>query len=239
VGATVPRDQLWSVQTPQGFPYQPILEAHRKAVREGVDTLTDDAAAAEYAGIGVRVVMGEARNIKLTTAEDLAKAQSASQRNDIRTGQGIDFHVFETGKQVILGGVAIPHSHKLKGHSDADVVLHAITDALLGSIGEGDIGTFFPPSDMQWKNADSKIFVEKAIELLRARNGIVANIDVTILAEEPKITPHIKAMKTCISSLCKITADRVAVKATTTEKMGSIGRKEGIAAFALATIRLP
>ncbi len=245
VGATVKRDQLWSVQTPQGFPYQAIRAAHKSAHDSGIDTLTDDAAVAEANGLNVRVVLGEAKNVKLTTSEDIRSAQQAQSREalslrpDIRTGQGIDFHVFVKGDAVILGGVRIAHTHKLKGHSDADVVLHAVTDALLGAIGESDIGVYFPPSDAQWKNADSRIFVAKAMELLRARDGIVSQIDVTILAEAPKVSPHVPEMKSVIASLCNIALDRVAIKATTTEKMGAIGRKEGIAAFAIATVRLP
>jgi 2-C-methyl-D-erythritol 4-phosphate cytidylyltransferase / 2-C-methyl-D-erythritol 2,4-cyclodiphosphate synthase len=245
VGGTVKRDQLWSVQTPQGFPFAPIRAAHKSARDNSIDTLTDDAAVAEAHGLDVRIVIGEIANVKLTTSEDIRMAQQAKARDgyvyrpDVRTGQGIDFHVFEKGRFVTLGGVKIAHTHGLKGHSDADVVLHAVTDALLGSIGEADIGAHFPPSDATWKDADSKIFVAKAMELLRARDGIVSQIDVTVLAEAPKINPHVAAMKAILAELCGVTLDRVAIKATTTEQMGAIGRKEGIAAFAIATVRLP
>jgi 2-C-methyl-D-erythritol 4-phosphate cytidylyltransferase / 2-C-methyl-D-erythritol 2,4-cyclodiphosphate synthase len=245
VGATVKRDQLWSVQTPQGFPFTAIRAAHKAARDQGIDTLTDDAAVAEAHGLDVRVVIGEVANIKLTTNEDIRIAQHARAREsyalrpDVRTGQGIDFHVFQKGNFVTLGGTKIPHSHGLKGHSDADVVLHAVTDAILGSIGESDIGAHFPPSDAKWKNADSRIFVAKAMELLRARDGVISQIDVTVLAEAPKVNPHVAAMKDVLAALCGVTLDRIAIKATTTEKMGAIGRKEGIAAFALATVRLP
>ena len=156
-----------------------------------------------------------------------------------RSGNGIDFHVFEPGNSVWLCGVEIPHTHKLKGHSDADVALHALTDAILGAIGEGDIGTHFPPSDPQWKNAPSKIFVAKARELLEARGGGIANIDITILAEAPKISPYVPAMRALLSDMLSLSHDRIAIKATTTEKMGAIGRKEGMAAMATVTARLP
>jgi 2-C-methyl-D-erythritol 4-phosphate cytidylyltransferase / 2-C-methyl-D-erythritol 2,4-cyclodiphosphate synthase len=245
VDGTVKRDQLWSVQTPQGFPFDLIKAAHEHARLESIDTMTDDAAVAEHANLKVRIVMGEAKNRKMTTSQDIENARidlggrQLRDRPDVRTGQGIDFHVFEKGNAVILGGVSIPHSKKLKGHSDADCILHALTDALLGALGEGDIGTHFPPSDAHWKNAASRIFVEHAMSLLSARDGIVGNVDITVLAEEPKINPHLAPMKQVIAGLCGIALDRVAIKATTTEKMGAIGRKEGIAAYALVTVRLP
>jgi 2-C-methyl-D-erythritol 4-phosphate cytidylyltransferase / 2-C-methyl-D-erythritol 2,4-cyclodiphosphate synthase len=242
---TVDRSAMWFVQTPQGFSFPKILEAHRKAAREEQNGLTDDAAVAEFAGMEVRIVSGEQRNKKLTTKADVEAANAELNmrlfvdRPDVRVGQGIDFHVFEKGKFVTLCGVEVLHSHKLKGHSDADVAMHALTDAILGAIGEGDIGTHFPPSDMQWKNAASSIFLGKAMSLLMARGGVVANVDITILAEAPKISPHITAMKAALAPLLQISVDRIAVKATTTEKMGSIGRKEGMAAYATATVRLP
>jgi 2-C-methyl-D-erythritol 4-phosphate cytidylyltransferase / 2-C-methyl-D-erythritol 2,4-cyclodiphosphate synthase len=242
---TVDRSAMWFVQTPQGFSYSKVLEAHRKAVREEQHGLTDDAAVAEFAGIEVRIVAGEPRNKKLTTKADVEAAnaelnmQLFVDRPDVRMGQGIDFHVFEKGKFVTLCGVEITHTHKLKGHSDADVAMHALTDAILGAIGEGDIGTHFPPSDMQWKNTASSIFLKKAMSLLEARGGVLSNVDITMLAEAPKISPHIAAMKALLAPLLQISVDRIAIKATTTEKMGSIGRKEGMAAFATATVRLP
>ncbi len=242
---TVDRSALWFAQTPQGFNFQKILAAHQKAASENQTGLTDDAAVAEYAGIEVHMIAGEVQNKKLTTGVDVEIANAEllqrmfASRPDIRTGQGIDFHVFESGNAVTLCGVAIPHTHKLKGHSDADVALHALTDAILGAIGEGDIGTHFPPSDMQWKNVASSIFVEKAVALLTIRGGVIANVDITILAEAPKVSPHIQAMKAILSPLLHISQDRIAIKATTTETLGAIGRKEGMAAFAIATLRLP
>jgi 2-C-methyl-D-erythritol 4-phosphate cytidylyltransferase / 2-C-methyl-D-erythritol 2,4-cyclodiphosphate synthase len=242
---TVDRSAMWFVQTPQGFTFEKILAAHRQAVRDDQHGLTDDAAVAEYAGMQVKIIAGEQQNKKLTTSADVEVANREliqrifAERPDIRTGQGIDFHVFEKGKAITLCGVAIPHTHKLKGHSDADVALHALTDAILGAIGEGDIGTHFPPSDMKWKNAASSIFIEKAMALLAARGGAIANVDITMLAEAPKISLHIPAMKAVLSPLLHISGDRIAIKATTTEKMGAIGRKEGMAAFATVTVRLP
>lgn len=245
ISKTVDRSSLWFVQTPQGFNYSKILAAHRDAAKLGHEGLTDDAAVAEMAGLPVRVVAGDVSNRKLTTTQDIAVAhrelssRMLLDRPDIRSAQGIDFHVFEKGSSITLCGTKIPHTHKLKGHSDADVAMHALTDAILGTIGEGDIGTHFPPSDKQWKNADSSIFLVKAMELLKARDGIIANADITILAEAPKVAPHVTAMKQVLLPLLGITPDRLAIKATTTEKMGSIGRKEGIAAFATVTVRLP
>jgi 2-C-methyl-D-erythritol 4-phosphate cytidylyltransferase / 2-C-methyl-D-erythritol 2,4-cyclodiphosphate synthase len=242
---TVDRQSLWSVQTPQGFQLTAILDAHNKAHEQKLEGLTDDAAVAEKFGMKIRVIAGDVENRKLTTADDIVSANHVlngrliSNRSDVRVGQGIDFHEFEKGNGVILCGVKIPHDKKLKGHSDADAAMHALTDAILGAIGEGDIGTFFPPSEPRWKGAHSAIFLQKALELLVGRNGIIANVDITILAEAPRIVPHIAAMKAVLSPLLHVAADRIAIKATTTEKLGAIGRSEGLAAFATATVRLP
>ena len=242
---TVDRAALWFVQTPQGFIYDRILKAHHNALAAGQTSFTDDAAVAEYAGMKVQIIAGEQKNRKLTTQHDITEADRENRnrlfesRPDIRTGHGVDFHVFEKGDGVTLCGVKIPHSHKLKGHSDADVALHAVTDAILGSIGERDIGQHFPPTDKKWKAAASAIFVNKAMELLQARGGIVAHIDITILAEAPRIGPHIDAMKLNLQNLLGIGSDRIGIKATTTEGMGAIGRKEGMSAHAIATVRLP
>lgn len=241
---TIDRSNIWLAQTPQGFTFSKILEAHRKAAREQTAGLTDDASVAEQAGIVVRMIMGHTDNVKLTTAKDIEQAnhklsQSSQSFYETRMGQGIDFHVFAAGKSLWLCGVEIPHTHKLKGHSDADVALHALTDAILGAIGEGDIGTHFPPTDQQWKNAASRIFVEKALSLLGQRGGRLVNVDITIMAEAPKVSPHLSDMKASLSTLLKITPDRIAIKATTTEKMGALGRKEGMAAMAIASVRMP
>ena len=242
---TVDRASLWFVQTPQGFQYAKILGAHRKALADGRTTFTDDAAVAEYAGMRVQIVAGEQKNRKLTTSHDILEAGREHSTHrfadlpDVRMGQGIDFHVFEKGNAVTLCGVKIPHTHKLKGHSDADVALHALTDAILGSIGEADIGQHFPPTDKQWKGAPSSIFVAKAMELLGARGGVLSNVDITILAEAPRVGPHLAAMKNALSAMLGIAVDRIGIKATTTEKMGAIGRREGMSASAIATVRLP
>jgi 2-C-methyl-D-erythritol 4-phosphate cytidylyltransferase/2-C-methyl-D-erythritol 2,4-cyclodiphosphate synthase len=242
---TVDRQSLWSVQTPQGFDFTAILSAHEKAYDQDLGGLTDDATVAEKFGIKVRVIAGRAENRKLTTVEDIREAdqflmaKANSERSDVRVGQGIDFHEFEAGDGVVLCGVKIPHDKKLKGHSDADAAMHALTDAILGALGEGDIGTFFPPGDAPWKGVSSTIFLRKAIDLLNDRNGIIANVDITILAEAPHVGPHLAAMKALLSPLLHISPDRIAIKATTTEKLGAIGRREGLAAFATATVRLP
>ena len=242
---TVDRSSMWFVQTPQGFTYQKILAAHRKATTQARSGFTDDAAVAEFDGMPVKIIAGDPGNRKLTTSLDVLSADREvsarlfAERPDVRSGQGIDFHQFDKGEFVTLLGVKIPHSRTLKGHSDADVAMHALTDAVLGAMGESDIGTHFPPSDARWKGAASSIFLAKAIALLKERNGIVANVDVTILAEEPRIGPHVHAMKAALAPLLEISVDRIAVKATTTETMGAIGRKEGMAAIATATIRLP
>jgi 2-C-methyl-D-erythritol 4-phosphate cytidylyltransferase/2-C-methyl-D-erythritol 2,4-cyclodiphosphate synthase len=245
VERTVDRAGLWLVQTPQGFRYEPIRMAHRKAAGVGLQQFTDDAAVAEYAGLSVQIIAGEKSNNKLTTQEDIDNANShhaapnIEANRDVRTGTGIDFHVFEKGNEIVLCGVRIPHSHRLKGHSDADVALHALTDALLGSIGEADIGQHFPPDDARWKGADSTIFLDHARALLQRRGGSIANVDLTILAETPRIAPYVPDMKAYLAAVLQVAPDRVSIKATTTEGMGAIGRREGICAQAVATVRLP
>lgn len=245
VSRTVDRAGIWTAQTPQGFAYGPILAAHRRAVAETAANLTDDASVAEHAGIAISMIPGRHENKKLTTAEDIEMAdrdmtgRTLNSLPDIRMGQGIDVHPFAPGDAVTLCGVAIPHSMTLQGHSDADAAMHALTDAILGTIGEGDIGTHFPPSEPKWKGAPSRIFLERAVELLEQRGGLIANVDITILAEAPKIAPHVKAMKEFLGPLLRLGPDRIAIKATTMEKLGAIGRKEGIMAFATATVRLP
>ncbi|MFN4143706.1 bifunctional 2-C-methyl-D-erythritol 4-phosphate cytidylyltransferase/2-C-methyl-D-erythritol 2,4-cyclodiphosphate synthase [Aestuariivirga sp.] len=245
VGRTIDRASIWAAQTPQGFAYGPILAAYRKAEHERTEGLTDDASVAEHAGIAISIIPGQIDNRKLTTAEDVEiadremMARQLQTLPDIRVGQGIDIHPFEAGDAVTLCGIAIPHSQRLKGHSDADVAMHALTDAILGTIGEGDIGTHFPPSEPQWKGAPSRIFLARAVELLEAKRGIIANADITILAEAPKIAPHVAAMKAFLAPLLHIDPSRIAIKATTMEKLGAIGRREGIMAHATVTVRLP
>lgn len=242
VRATVPRQDLWQAQTPQGFHFDAILEAHRRAEDAQRQDFTDDASIAEWAGLTVALVESPARNIKLTTADDIAFADRemrALRMFEPRFASGFDVHRFAAGDHVWLGGVKIPHTHRLEGHSDADVVLHALTDALLGTIGDGDIGQHFPPSDPKWKGAASSLFLEDAMRRVSARGGRIVNADVTILAEAPKIGPHRPAMQATIAKILGLSSDRVGIKATTTEGLGFTGRREGIAAMASATVLLP
>jgi 2-C-methyl-D-erythritol 4-phosphate cytidylyltransferase/2-C-methyl-D-erythritol 2,4-cyclodiphosphate synthase len=237
-GGTVDRAGLWQVQTPQGFRFERILAAHRAAAD---DAATDDAGLAERAGIPITLVEGSMSNLKVTRPGDLAVAETflAAGLADVRTGSGFDVHRFAPGDHVMICGVKVPHSHALEGHSDADVGLHALTDAILGCIGLGDIGSHFPPGDPRWRGADSALFLEHSVEAVRARGGMVAHLDVTIICERPKIGPHRPAMVARIAEIAGIRPDRVSVKATTTEGLGFTGRREGIAAQAVATVRLP
>ena len=242
IDGTLARERLWRAQTPQGFPFAAILAAHRAAAAAGRGDFTDDAAVAEWQGLRVSLVEGSERNRKLTTAEDIDMAErelAATALPDVRTGTGFDVHRFADGDHVWLGGVRIPHSHRLDGHSDADVALHALTDALLGAIGDGDIGQHFPPSDSRWKGAASRIFLEDAARRVRARGGRIGNVDLTILCEAPRIGPHREAMRQAIAGMLGIDVARVGVKATTTEGLGFTGRREGIAAMAAATVVVP
>lgn len=238
--STPQRDALRAVQTPQSFQYELILRAHRTAA-SATSEMTDDAAVAEYAGHAVHVFEGDAQNIKLTTPQDFEKAEARlmAQLTDIRTGQGFDVHAFTDGDHVILGGVKIPHSKKLLGHSDADVLMHAVTDAIYGALADGDIGSHFPPSDPQWKGAASDIFLRHAADCVRKRGGAISHIDGTVICEAPKVGPHRDAIRAELAKIIGIDVSRVAVKATTSEELGFTGRHEGIAAMALATIRLP
>jgi len=239
---TLPRDALVAVQTPQGFRFAPVLEAHRSAFEAGETALTDDAAVAERAGLRVVVAEGDPRNTKITTARDLAEAERRLRPERAlvtRVGQGFDVHAFTEGDAVMLGGLAIPHSQGLAGHSDADVALHTLTDALLGALADGDIGQHFPPTDPAWKGAASDRFLRFAAERVRARGGVIDHLDLTIICEAPKIGPHAPAMRERIGAIVGIPTSRVAVKATTTERLGFPGRREGIAALGTATIRLP
>jgi 2-C-methyl-D-erythritol 4-phosphate cytidylyltransferase/2-C-methyl-D-erythritol 2,4-cyclodiphosphate synthase len=239
VTETLDRMHLRIIQTPQAFRFATLLDAHRRAATEGRDGFTDDAALAEWAGLEVAVFEGEPGNIKLTTPEDFARAQSEPGLCDVRTGTGFDVHAFGDGDHVTLGGVRIAHGRGLIGHSDADVALHALTDALLGALADGDIGVHFPPSDPQWRHASSDRFLAFAAERVRRRGGRINHLDVTIVCEAPRIGPHRDAMRSRIAEIAGIALDRVGLKATTSEKLGFTGRGEGIAAFATATIRLP
>ncbi|MEP9353394.1 bifunctional 2-C-methyl-D-erythritol 4-phosphate cytidylyltransferase/2-C-methyl-D-erythritol 2,4-cyclodiphosphate synthase [Xanthobacter sp. KR7-65] len=242
---TLDRSRLRTVQTPQAFRYGMLRAAHAAAAAAGVDTLTDDAAVMEWAGHRVATFEGETRNLKLTTPDDMARAAGGSLADfyaglpDVRTGTGFDVHAFGPGDHVMLGGVAVPHGFGLVGHSDADVGLHALTDALLGALCDGDIGAHFPPSDPQWKGASSDRFLVHAVEKVAARGGRIAHLDLTFICEAPKVGPHRDAIRAEIARITDVPVGRISVKATTTEKLGFTGRREGIAAMASATIRLP
>ncbi|WP_036305565.1 bifunctional 2-C-methyl-D-erythritol 4-phosphate cytidylyltransferase/2-C-methyl-D-erythritol 2,4-cyclodiphosphate synthase [Methylopila sp. 73B] len=244
-GATIDRAGARALQTPQAFRHAPLLAAHARAAAECREDFTDDGALYAWAGHRVVVFEGEVRNVKLTTAEqfddDLLRRAGAEflARGDLRTGTGFDVHAFAEGDHVTIGGVKVPHGFGLSGHSDADVVLHALTDAVLGALGDGDIGAHFPPSDPTWKGADSAQFLEDAVARVRAAGGVIAHLDVTVIGEAPKVGPHREAMRARIAEIAGVAVGRVGVKATTTERLGFAGRREGLAAMASATIRLP
>ncbi len=236
VSATVSRDGLWRAQTPQGFRFSEILAAHRRFAGE---QMTDDAALAERAALPVMLVVGSENNFKITTEDDLDRAARLIGPGDVRTGFGFDVHRFAPGDAVMLCGVRVPHGASLAGHSDADVGLHALTDALLGAIGAGDIGVHFPPGEARWKGASSDIFLAHANSLLRRQSGVILNVDVTIVCESPRVSPHRAAMTARIAGILGIAEARVSIKGTTTERLGFTGRGEGIAAQAIACVRLP
>jgi 2-C-methyl-D-erythritol 4-phosphate cytidylyltransferase / 2-C-methyl-D-erythritol 2,4-cyclodiphosphate synthase len=236
--AIQPREDLLRAQTPQGFRFAPILNAHRQFAAEAV---TDDFALAERAGMSLASVDGEEINMKLTNPEDFALAErlAATALSDVRTGTGFDVHRFTKGDFIWLCGVKVPHDFGLKGHSDADAGLHALTDAILGAIASSDIGAHFPPTEERWKDAASHIFLAHAASLVRAQGGVISHVDVTLICERPKIAPLREAMRARIAEILGIAIARVSVKATTTEGLGFTGRREGIAAQAVATVRLP
>ena len=238
---TPQRARLRAVQTPQGFRLPLLRDAHARAEAAGREDFTDDAAVVEFAGGAVEIVAGEKDNVKITEAGDFAAAERRmmAERPDVRVGQGYDVHAFGEGDHVWLGGVKIPFDKGLVGHSDADVGLHALTDAIFGALGDGDIGSHFPPSDMQWKGAASDQFLAFAAQRVAARGGMIAHLDLTLVCEAPKIGPHREAMRARIAQIAGVTLDRVGVKATTSERLGFTGRGEGIAALAAATLRLP
>lgn len=238
VAETVSRSGLFAAQTPQSFHFETILEAHRRAAASGRTDFTDDASIAEWAGVQVHLVEGSAGNVKLTLQKDIAMADQRLSHAlpDVRTGNGYDVHQLVDGDGVTLCGLFIPHDQKLSGHSDADVALHALTDALLATCGAGDIGDHFPPSDPQWKGAASRIFLEHAAAIVRKAGGTIMNADVSLIAEAPKVGPHRDEMRRNLAEFLGISIDRCSVKATTNEKIGFIGRREGIAAIATATV---
>lgn len=242
IDGTVPRAGLWRAQTPQGFRYGDILSAHEQARGR---QYTDDAAVAEAAGLTVALVAGAKDNLKITlpgdfdTANQLIRDHATVTQMETRLGTGFDVHRFGPGDAVILCGVAVPHDRGLVGHSDADVGLHALTDALLGALGAGDIGQHFPPSDERWKGASSDQFLRHAVSLVERQGGRVVHLDVTLICERPKVGPYREAMVRRIAEIAGVPKGRVSVKATTTEELGFTGRREGIAAQAAATIALP
>ena len=241
ITATPERAKLRIAQTPQTFKFDVILDAHRRAARDGLTEFTDDAAIAEWAGLTVATFEGDVANMKLTTPEDFVReeARLAAQLADIRTGTGYDVHAFGEGDHVWLCGLRVPHSKGFLAHSDGDVGLHALVDAILGALADGDIGSHFPPSDMKWKGASSDQFLKYAIERVTARGGRIANLEVTMICERPKIGPLRDTMRARIAEISGVDISRVAVKATTSERLGFTGREEGIAATASATVRLP
>ncbi|EHD14847.1 IspD/IspF [Commensalibacter intestini A911] len=237
IDETVCREGLFRAQTPQGFQFKPFLDIHREAAGSSA---TDDAALFENVGLEVALVQGDEDNIKLTYPEDLKRLECLMSNMMLpRIGAGFDVHAFEKGRPLFLCGIEVPHELGLAGHSDADVALHALCDAIYGALAEGDIGAHFPPSDNQWKNADSKRFLIHAAERVRQRGGKIINIDLTLICERPKMRPHIEKMREKIAELLQIDFSRVSVKATTTEKLGFTGREEGIACQAMTSVLLP
>ena len=230
---TLDRERLQSIQTPQGFDFKTILNAH---LANRNLNFNDDASIAELSGITVAIVAGSHKNIKITNDSDVSDIQDRStekQIGEVRVGNGYDVHRFQTGDHLMLCGVKIPFNKGLSGHSDADVALHAITDAILGSAGAGDIGEYFPPEDPKWKNSPSEIFLIEANNIARKNSLKLVNIDLTIVCEEPKITPFKKVMLEYLSKVLKIDSNRINIKGKTSEGLGFVGRKEGIAAFAV------
>jgi 2-C-methyl-D-erythritol 4-phosphate cytidylyltransferase/2-C-methyl-D-erythritol 2,4-cyclodiphosphate synthase len=238
---TPARAELRIAQTPQSFVFDQILAAHERAAKEGRDDFTDDAALAEWAGLTVATFEGDHLNMKLTTPEDFAReeARLGAALGDIRTGTGYDVHAFGDGDHLMICGVRVPHTRGFLAHSDGDVGLHALVDAILGALADGDIGSHFPPTDQKWKGASSDRFLSYAVARVRARGGRVASLEVTLICERPKIGPLRDAMRNRIAEIAEVPVSRVSVKATTSERLGFTGREEGMAATASATIRLP
>jgi len=237
IAETPPRDRLVSVQTPQAFDLRALLAAHERAHEQGLAGFTDDAALMEWAGHPVATFAGETANLKLTHPEDMSGLDARALT--VRIGTGYDVHAFGPGDHVWLGGVRIAHERGVLAHSDGDVALHALTDALLGALAEGDIGTHFPPSDPQWRGAASSRFLAFAADRVAQRGGRIDHLDITVVCEAPRIGPHREAIRAEIARIASIAVSRVAIKATTSERMGFTGRGEGLAALATATVRLP
>jgi 2-C-methyl-D-erythritol 4-phosphate cytidylyltransferase/2-C-methyl-D-erythritol 2,4-cyclodiphosphate synthase len=240
IADTPARDRLVSVQTPQAFRFRPLLAAHEAALAAGLSGFTDDAALMEWAGHPIATFRGDPANVKLTHPDDFVRAGARAGASLVtRVGTGYDVHAFGEGDHVWLGGVRIAHDRGVLAHSDGDVALHALTDALLGALSEGDIGTHFPPSDPQWRGAASARFLAFAAARVRQRGGRIDHLDLTVICEAPKVGPHREAIRAEIAAIAGVRVDQVAVKATTSERMGFTGRREGLAALATATIRLP
>lgn len=239
IAETPPRDSLVSVQTPQAFRFRPLLDAHRAAAARAASGFTDDSALMEWAGHAVATFPGDPANIKLTYPEDFMQADGRGLILTTRVATGYDVHAFTTGDHVWLGGVRIAHDRGVLAHSDGDVALHALTDALLGALAEGDIGTHFPPSDEQWRGASSDRFLAFAAGRVRDRGGRIDHLDLSIVCEAPRLGPHREAIRQRIAGIAGLDPSRVSLKATTSEKLGFVGRREGLAALATATIRLP
>jgi 2-C-methyl-D-erythritol 4-phosphate cytidylyltransferase / 2-C-methyl-D-erythritol 2,4-cyclodiphosphate synthase len=241
VEATPERARLRIAQTPQVFRFDAILDAHRRAARDKRNDFTDDAALVEWAGLTVATFEGDVANMKLTTPEDFVReeARLASLLGDVRTGTGYDVHAFAPGDHVMICGVRVPHTKGFLAHSDGDVGLHALVDAILGALADGDIGSHFPPTDKKWKGASSDQFLKYAVDRVTKRGGRIANLEVTLICERPKIGPVRDQMRARIGEITGIHVSRISVKATTSERLGFTGREEGIAATASATIRLP
>lgn len=234
VEGTADRTGLWRAQTPQGFHFDAILKAHRSALQDAAD----DVELARAAGYTVAIVPGDEDNLKVTFPGDFLRAEAIlkGRRMDIRVGNGFDVHAFTEGQGVWLCGVRVPHTKALLGHSDADVGMHALTDAIYGALAEGDIGVHFPPSDPQWKGAESQIFLRHAMQRVQERGFSLSNCDVTLICERPKVGPHQGEMRAALAEIMGVEIERISVKATTSEKLGFTGREEGIAALATATL---
>jgi 2-C-methyl-D-erythritol 4-phosphate cytidylyltransferase/2-C-methyl-D-erythritol 2,4-cyclodiphosphate synthase len=236
IGATVSRENLFRAQTPQGFRFETLLALHRQAT----GAATDDAALLEAAGLAVALTPGAEQNIKITYAEDFSRVSACFEQPLIpRIGNGFDVHAMAAGRPMILCGVTVPFEQGLAGHSDADVGIHALCDAIYGALAEGDIGRHFPPSEATWKDADSARFLVHAAGRIAARGGVLANADITLICERPKITPHAPAMRARLAELLGVGIDKISVKATTTERLGFTGRGEGIAAQASVLLLIP